>query len=142
MGPVVRTDEGELVGIRDRFSTHPVPVDRRDPFPVFGSNDLPERVPDQIGRGTAGHPEECLPEEAPANAAGDLVIDGWVRGLPARFPEKAGHVVVEERLPIIKACRSRKSMVHGSLIRMVELVHGKGVLVDPPGSMHDMVPES
>ncbi len=80
----------------------------------------------------AGHPEERLPEEAPANAAGDLVIDGWVRGLPARFPEKAARVGVEERLPVVEARRSRESMVHGSLIRMRELVHGEGVLCRPP----------
>jgi hypothetical protein len=32
-------------------------------------------------------------------------------------------------------------MVHGSLIRMPELVHGEGVLVDPPGPVDDVVPE-
>ena len=89
----------------------------------------------------AGHPKERLPEEAPANAAGDLVIDGWVRGLAARFPEKAARVGVKERLPVIEARRSRESMVHGSLIRMHELVHVEGVRVDPPGPMNDVVPE-
>ncbi|MDD3813855.1 MAG: hypothetical protein PHZ02_04345 [Desulfocapsaceae bacterium] len=51
----------------------------------------------------AGHPEERLPEKAAANAAGELVIDGGVRGLPARFPEKAAHVGVDERFPIVEA---------------------------------------
>src|SRR5450756_1373487 len=41
-----------------------------------------------------GHSEERLPKEAPANAAGNLVIDGGRCGLPGRFPEKAAHVVV------------------------------------------------
>ena len=89
----------------------------------------------------AGHPEERLPEEAPANAAGELVIDGGVRGLPARFPEKAAHVGVKERLPIVEARRSGKSMVHGPLIRMRELIYVEGVRVDPPGPVDDVIPE-
>ena len=64
-----------------------------------------------------------------------------VRGLPGRFPEKAARVVIEERLPVIEARRPGESMVYGSLIRMVELVHGEGVRVDPPAPVDDVVPE-
>ena len=89
----------------------------------------------------AGHPEQHFAEEGPGNAAGDLVIGGGRGVLPVGFPEKAARVGIEERFPVIEAGRSRESIVHGSLIRMVELVHGEGVLVDPPGPVDDVVPE-
>jgi hypothetical protein len=32
-------------------------------------------------------------------------------------------------------------MVDGTLIGMRELVYGEGVLIDPPGPVHDVIPE-
>src|SRR5664280_770122 len=90
----------------------------------------------------AGHSEERLPEKTPANTAGDLVIDGWVRVLPAHFPEKAARVGIKERFPVVEACRSRESLVHGSLIWMSELVHGEAVRINPPRLMDEVVPEA
>ena len=61
-------------------------------------------------------------------------------GLPAHLPEIAAHVVIEERFPVIEASRSRKSMEHGSLIRMPELIHGERILIDHPVLVDDVVP--
>src|SRR3972149_2951411 len=70
----------------------------------------------------APQPEERPPQEPPADAARDLVIDGGLRGLPGHLPAKAAQEGIGGQFPKAAAGRSRESLIDGSPVGGLDLV--------------------
>ena len=89
----------------------------------------------------AGHAEERLAQETPAEGGRDLVINGGCRLLTTQFPKKTAAGGVEKRFPEVQAGRSREAIVDRAAVGMQELVCGELVIVDDPFRIRQVLPE-